>query len=320
MAARELYHIGVDIIVYDSSDDARTESVVRNFQIDGLSNVIYDRWSGKWDGFSLDNKVIDAYKKYSRKYEYLWAHRDGLIVVPKYVNDIIKLLSNNLDMLIVNTSCRDVKNIGQKIYNKPAFLFKDQCMQMTVLGATIVRTDIIMDIINKIPLEKDVNYGMWQPIAFFQYFSNKSISAKSFVDDVWFGNPSAAKSSFGGKNTMLQWCDMWYDMITKLPSCYDKYKNDVLKVEMSDFHPYRVINLISLRANNGIDYSTVKKMARKIKYVSDTKLKMFYFVSLLPKSCAKFIYNNRDGNIGKILIALYYVIFGIVPGEKEILQ
>ena len=63
--------LGVDIIIFDSSSDYKTAAVVDNYIIEGLTNLKYIRWQGKWDGFSLDSKVIDAYLMFWEEYEYL---------------------------------------------------------------------------------------------------------------------------------------------------------------------------------------------------------------------------------------------------------
>lgn len=316
----KLEQIGIDVIIFDSSDDAKTEAIVKNFQIDGHQNLIYKRWEGEFDGFSLDNKVIDAYKLYANKYEYLWVIRDGLIIQPNNIEkEIICHINDAKDIIILNTPWRDIKKIGNKEYHSSEELFSDQCMQMTILGASIIKSTLIIDIIDKIPLKKHKNYGMWQPIAFFEYLSDKSVKAVSVVADVFTYNPGAPNSSFLKKNTIKQWVELWSEMILNLPDCYSKSKMSVLKVGMSDFHPFYVSSLISLRANGGLYFSDVRRLKDKILLVSDTSVIKFYLISLIPVSFARYISKNDNGLV-KGLKGLYYLVSGIVPGEKEILE
>lgn len=308
-SARKLSEFGVDIIIYDSSNDSRTEATVINFNIEGCNNVIYDRWTGKWDGVSLDRKVMDAYKKYCERYDYIWAHRDGLLINPEGMERaILPLLEENLDLIVVNTLCRDIEGIGNRKYTKSSELFRDQCMQMTVLGATIVKGNIIKDIVNEIPLESGKTYGLWQPMAFFYYFNDRPFSAKSIVDDIWLANSGAPSSSFWKKNTMHQWCGMWYEMIMNLPEVYDRAKKDVLKVKMSDFHPFTVHNLLGLRSVGGLNIKMVNKYRKRLPYICDTSESSFYIVSIIPRCLVSYVgvrFENGISKIGKVYQAIF---------------
>lgn len=281
---------------------------------------MYKRWEGCFDGFSIDNKLIDAYKTFANKYDYLWVIRDDLIIFPDDIEkEIICHINDAKDIIVLNTPWRDIKKIGNREYLSAVELFGDQCMQMTILGASIIRSTLILDIVNKIPLKKYKNYGMWQPIAFFDYFSDKTVKAVSVVANVFTYNPGTPNSSFWQKNTIKQWVELWSEMILNLPDCYSEFKMSVLKVGMSDFHPFYVSSLISLRANGGLCFSDVRRLKDKILLVSDTSVTKFYLISLIPVSFARYISNNDNG-IVKGLKGLYYLVSGIVPGEKEILE
>lgn len=225
----------------------------------------------------------------------------------------------NKDIIVVNAPYRDYKGIGDRAYDEPVTLFKEQCMQMTVLGATIIKSTLIMKVIEKIPLQKRKNYGMWQPIAFFEYFADKKIKAVSVVDDIWIGNPCAVSKSFW-TTTTTQWIELWTEMIKELPNCYDKYKKEVLKVQMSDFHPFYVINLLRIRAYGGLTFKDVCKYQKQIPLVTDTSVTKFFLVSCLPKRIAYYISKNENSLLTKFIKGLYCIICGIVPGEKEVLE
>lgn len=293
---------------------------MKNFQIDGYINIKYVRWEGAFDGFSLDSKVIDAYKMFAKYYDYIWMIRDGLIVVPDNIDrEIRNHIDSKKDIIVLNTPWRDIKKIGNKDYLSSVELFRDQCMQMIILGASIIKSSLIIDIIKKVPLVKHKNYGMWQPVAFFEYFSGKSINAVSIVADVFTYNPGAPNGSFWQKNTIKLWVELWSEMIINLPDCYSEFKKSVLKVGMSDFHPFYVSSLISIRANGGLYFSDIRKLKDKIPLVTDTHIYKFYMVSLIPIWLARYISRNNNG-IVKGLKGVYYLFSGIIPGEREILE
>lgn len=295
--------------------------MVRNFQIDGCTNLKYYRWQGTYDGFSIDNKIIDAYKLFSAEYEYIWMHKDGLVINADVIYKAIKEpLRQSKEIIVVNANWRDIKNIGSKQYNDVQMLFKEQCMQMTILGATIIKSSVVMDIINTVPLKKGETYGMWQPIAFFKYYAYKKIAAQSIVDNIWIGNPTVCNICNNSKNTIKLWVDLWVDLIKNLPDYYDNEKENALKVIMSDFHPFYALNLLKLRAGGGLRYEDVNKYKNNIKKVTETSIYKFYIISIIPVIFAKYLVKNEDSFFMKFIKACYYVICGIVPGEKEILE
>ncbi|MDM8110972.1 hypothetical protein QUV50_04145 [Phascolarctobacterium faecium] len=321
MSIYGLKKYGIDVIIFDSSSDNKTEAVVRNFQIDGCTNLKYYRWKGEYDDFSIDNKVIDAYKIFSVEYEYIWIHKDDFIINPDIAYNAIKdAILQKQDIIVINAKYRDIKNIGNKKYNDVLLLFKEQCMQMTILGATIIKKDIIMNIIKNEPLKKEKNYGMWQPIAFFYYFAEKKIIAQSIVDDIWIPNPSTSTNKFLSKNTIKQWGYLWPDLINKLPKYYDKEKSFVLNVQMPDFRPFYAMNLLKLRAIGGLNLKDIKRYQNNILKIAHTSIYKFYIISIIPTVFAKYLVKNENGFLIKFIKAFYYVICGIVPGEKEILE
>lgn len=233
---------------------------------------------------------------------------------------VLPALERNNDYIIINTTCRDYKNIGSKVYTSAVQLFVEQIMQMTILGATIIKSSVVKEIIKKIPNEKGKTYGLWQPMSMFHYIADKRVRAESIVDDIWIYNTLAAKSSFWGKNTLKQWCDMWCDMINNLPSIYDAYKQNAMYIYMTDFQPFYAKNLLSIRANGGLSFSEINKCKEKLKYVCNTPVKVFYIIACVPSSVAKFLIKNNESIVYKIIKYIYFIIFGIVPGEKEIIE
>ena len=320
-AAYGMQYIGVDIIVFDSSADDRTEAIVNNFIIDGCTNIRYVRWQGEWDGFSLDNKVIDAYKMFCDEYEYLWALRDGLIIHDSAVvkKELFPAISRGNDFIVINATCRDYNHFGNRQYENCVDLFSEQLMQMTILGATIVKGSVIKKVIQKVPNEKGKTYGLWQPMSFFYYMAEEGVKVESIVDDIWIYNTSGATSSFLGKNTFKQWCEIWCELINNLPPCYDKHKKQAKYIYMSDFHPFQAVNLLSVRANRGLNIAEVNRCRHNLPDVCKTPVLVFYIIALLPCCVADYLRKNMEGSLFRLLSAIYYFAFGIVPGEKEVL-
>ena len=318
-SADGFYRMGVDIIVYDSSSDDKTEAVTRNFQIDGFDNVKYERWTGEWDGFSLDQKVIDAYKIFMDEYDYLWMMRDGLIIMPGCIEEIEKHLISEPDVLVVNDKWRSFKEKGSKEYTNPVEMFSELCMEMTVLGVNIVKCKFIRNVLEEIPLERGKTYSLYQPIAFFRYFGNHpDINAKSAVMENLFSyNASASAKSFWSKKTFEQWGNHWYNLICNLPSCYNRYKKDVLRIELWDFRPFSQERLMGLRSESAFSYSIYKEYKDILPKVCDTDIKLVFLIAILPSMIARYILRYPAGVIGQIWGVICCIYSGI-PDERKI--
>lgn len=317
-SVQALYDNGIDVIIFDSSKDVRTKTIAKNFQIEGYSNVIYDVYDGEYDGFSLDQKVMAAYERYCGRYEYLWVCRDGLIVNGFVVKEsIFPVMETEPDLIIVNPAWCCEKELGNKKYMDCTELFREQCMQMTVLGATILKSSTIRSILDTIPLEKGRNYSLWQPIAHFEYIAENDFLAVSIEANVWNYNPAAPSNSFWKSQAMRQWCEEWYQVITGLPNCYDPYKAEVLKIHMKDFHPFYARELLKMRAGKGLSFLSVRKNKKILPYVCDTPVWIFYVISLLPKSFAKYLCKHPGGKLENCIRGLYFVVRGKLPDEGD---
>ena len=109
--------LGIDIIIFDSSNSDETKNIVERYKNYGYYNVLYERYQGEFDGFSLDEKVIEAYKKFSDEYKYIWLSRDGLIPIVNNIFDRIKYYANhNFECIIVDTISRTNQLKIEKIY------------------------------------------------------------------------------------------------------------------------------------------------------------------------------------------------------------
>ena len=249
--AKDFYNHGIDIIIFDSSNNNKTKEITEHFA-KKFSNVIYDKWEGVYDGISIDNKVIDAYKKYSGKYQYLWATRDGLCINISYMIDKLNdLMSKGKDLIIVDSYGRDYKYHGSKNYTDSTLLFKEQCAHMNTLGTYILKSDFALKVINEIPVDDKV-YGMYFPMALFHYYKNHTLNASSYVGILWKLNRGASTSSFWTRKILWQWAKRWYEMIDALPSIYNKYKAEVMQIETFDFKPFTPLYLAKARKYGGL--------------------------------------------------------------------
>lgn len=304
----QFYNCGIDLIIYDSSSDDSVEKIVTKFIKIGYENIFYKRYEGFFDGISIDEKVISAYKEYLSNYEYIWICRDGFVVnILEIYNYMYLLCQQDYDLMIFYTQFQDYENLGWRIYTEPRSLFRDNCRHMAILGTTIVSSTLIKKIIAECPIDKEKNYGLWQPIAFFQYLHDKQFKAINAVMNCYSPNAYATASSFWNKKgkALWQWANRWYNMVTMLPEVYDSYKSEVLHIEMADFHPFDMPQLFIMRANGGLTICKIRENRRYITHVSKTPLWKFYFVAALPKFLIRYKLEHPGSIISRCLKMIY---------------
>lgn len=281
---KRLFEYGVDLIIYDSSDDDNTQRRVKQFSKKGYSNIKYVKYTGFYDGRSLDHKLIEAYKEYANQYEYIWICRDGIAVEWDYVHSRLKkLFDDRNDLIVVDSDWRDIWGTGNRQYHNAVKLFQDQCIRMVTLGTMIVNSRFMMRVIEEIPID-DSNYSLWQMVAIFQYYARHRIMAASYTGNVFVYNPMGTISSFWNSNgkALWQWAERWYIVVDSLPKMYDKAKKNVYKIDMYDFHPFSMHTLLLIKSNNGLRIKDVVHYQKYFRYIHDRPIWQYYILALLP--------------------------------------
>ena len=288
VCAKSFWELGIDLRIFDSSDDNKTKDIVADYS-QKYDNVIYDRWDGIYDGYSIDNKVIDAYKEYSNRYEYIWLVRDGLpINIKNCIWGISKYIDMHEDIIVVQETIRDINSVKEKEYHDCSEFFKDQIREIQTLGFSIIKSTFINNVITHQPLNSS-NYGLWQPIAFFQYWEDNPINAACWSGSLLLSNPQRTQTSFWAKNLIKQWGKTWYDLVMGLPTIYDKYKAQVLPIETYDFSPFTFENMLTSREFGGFCLTDIIKNRKALSIVANRPIWQLYLVSLIPKCCVSLI-------------------------------
>ena len=306
-----LWKYGIDIVIYDSSSDTKTEAVTRNFQIDGYDNVIYEKYTGEFDGFSLDQKIITAYKDHLN-YEYIWVIRDGLIPMIDIVYEkVLKLAQGKTECIVVDASFRNDGIHLQKKYTDPRSFFIENGIRITVLGALIFHRKTIETIIAHQPLNENT-YSLWLVAAPLRELAVHSFSISLLIDDLFIYNVKRTPNSFWNQSgkALRQWTERWYQIIINLPEIYDEEKINALKIDMFDFHPFHLESLLRMRGNGGLNLSLIKKYKKYFSYVCNTSIWKFYFAALIPKNLAKTLTNHPEPKLTQGLHKLYHILRG----------
>lgn len=306
-AAKTLWEYGVDIVIFDSSSNSKTEAVTLNFQIDGYDNVIYRRYTGNFDGLTIDEKVINAFSSNLDGYDYIWAIRDGLVpALDTTYEKLVSFAQKGTDYIVVDSSERNGGCRVLKEYDDYAQFFVENGIRLATLGTFIVKTSAMRAIIRNNPLNEK-NYGFWIPAAPLCELARSDYKVLLFIDDIFTYNPKGTYNSFWNKSGagLETWARLWYIDIVSLPEIYDGGKSSAMKIEMCDFHPFYLSSLLRMRGNGGLSIALVKKYKEYFPHVGNTPMWKYYLAAVFPKRLARAIVNNPQSRFMQWLNQLY---------------
>lgn len=296
MKYEEYALFGVDIIIFDSSDDDKTERVVKKYQDREDSTVIYHRYTGYFDGVSIDHKVMKAYEMYASQYEYLWPCRDGLLInIREVYRDLLDAFEQKVDSVIVYAWYQNYEGLPERQSQSDCReILVQHCRHMAILGASIFSSHFIKAVLESEPVDEIKNYGLWQPMAMFHYWAIHTPNVVSLVRNVFTLNTHVTSISFWNKKgrALWQWGKRWYEMVNALPAEYDAVKKDIMIIEMADFTPFAQAQLVIMRANGSLTRKTFQENKEYLAHVTHVPLRKINLIAWIPQSICRFYANN----------------------------
>lgn len=278
----------IDVVIYDSSSDDKTKEIAEEMVDKGYYNVVYRRYTGIFDGFSLDHKIIQAYDEYADDYDYIWICRDGLIPIVDGILDKIRYFKKkDIDCIIVDVLSRNEDLEIERYYSSIKDcerLLMDQATRLQTLGMLIFSGKFARRLINNQPL-CDETYSLWQMAAPLHEFAASPYKIVFCTKNVFAPNLSASTSHFWGKapKALEQWAYRWYNVIKNMPAAYDGVKEKCMMVYTVDFHPFTARTVLEMRCYGGLTSTMLAKYEKYLPEVTKTPLWYFKAVAHLPK-------------------------------------
>ena len=283
-----LKKLGIDIYVYDSSDNADTEEVVNEYKA-VYEGLIY----AKVDSTVHSNrKVYNLYKQLScdERYDYIWVSSDHFGWTETLFANIQNKLSEDYDAIIVNK--RDIEKIGDKIYTDYNELFLECAWHMTMYGATILKRGTMLKDVEWERLEKQyliperLNHS--HVALYFEQLCRLPqfrVFHMSFMinDLVTVGGRIGATWV---KQVFDIWCDYWENMICALPSCY-KHKEEVVRSHGLCAGVFVYKSLLYLRIDGILNTQVYFKYRGHWKKYTDVKEYKIFLLSIIPSRILK---------------------------------
>lgn len=263
---------GVDVYIYDSSDDEKTKLLVERWK-EMYSNLYYVQFPSK---LHSNMKVYKIFQKYSlhKDYDYLWVCSDSIRWAEEVIRQVNIQLGNGYDMIVVNY--RDKEHLGDREYHDPVVFAKECGWHLTLYGAAILNTHTMLQEVDWKELHRKYNRPERVNHSHVCFYLEKisvlkNFSAKHLSIPKWELTASALKKFSGWRNdTFYVWGYCFPDAINALPDYYNKrIKKAIIKKNGKYSGVFDIQNLIALRADEVYDIEIYKEYEKEWSILTD---------------------------------------------------
>lgn len=277
---------GIDLHIYDSSDNNLTEEIVKRKIQNSYDNLYYHRCIVDDISTPPAEKIKNILV--GSGYEYVWLCGDGVMLnldnVMPYVDQEMK---KNRDLIIFGNFD---STYGYTEYTAPIKLMAEQWKSLSLYGGTIYRGNLFSE--DEWAKLFPVYTDNIQLAGIFDLFARKPLNAVSVRTAFFTGNPYKEEATWiSGGNLLQTVVDHIPSAVDKLPEMYSSVKAQTGR----SFSELRGMllppNLWWLRATGNITPQKVIKYRKQLKKISDTKWVFFMGASLVPQKLAEKLSN-----------------------------
>ena len=291
---------GIDICIYDDSEDDFTKNIIEQYISEGASNLYYIDIHNAVNG---DHKYYLLMQGYGlpREYDYIWPCKDRVCFEGRYLDALCAAIDEGHDVVIgYNENSRwDVGvKLSREVYSEPAEFYRLYAMASTNWEALIRRRDTMLKPIDWKKYEEQFHIGAGcnfnQTITMFARLSEMdtcSLKVCRYAYEDRYISPND-HSSWVNKTFEL-WIDRWVKANFSLPSCYDKYKAEVIKSQTNLAELFGSVERFILLKEEGLFNREVFEKYQEIwKYV--TEIPVSYLQLILEGDYTGAIKNTID--------------------------
>lgn len=283
-----LYKNGIDIHVFDSSEGAETQEVIKRYDV--YSNLYYhavDR------DLSSNGKVFNIYQEYCEKYEYIWIIHDHTIFTENALQYILECLDDNISYYFLKIQSNtfgweDVTDRNQLLY--------DTAWLSGRFGTVILKSyPFLQNVDWEYFVCKYLSDKMWNYSHIGFYFERASQIDGFMARIIEFPRNLFCDISSGQKvgwyqDSMRICLECWGEVITNLP---DTYTNKHAVLQTQDKWFISKYSLIEYKNNKAFNLGKYCKYRKWIKIIAPTERRNAFFISLFPVGLSKKIYTKK---------------------------
>nr|WP_294492570.1 hypothetical protein [uncultured Anaerosporobacter sp.] len=269
---------GIDICIYDSSDDDSTKRIVENRIKKGYDNLFYYHFDP-----SIPPEVKMKRVLVESDYDYVWLCGDGIVLdIEKTISVIEKEIQKKRDVIVF--SFFDTYGPYNE-YTDPLEMIIPTWNPCSLWGGVIYKGDLFTE------KEWDDLFGVYTEnihfVGLFDFFSTHKMNAVAIKTEFFKDNPFKQEAVWVLNGRILE---AETDFIPKaaddLPPMFDSVKPKVRRLFADNGDTFTMKKSWYLRRYNNLNLEKVFKYRKKIKSITDTKWIWFLFVSLVPKKLA----------------------------------
>ena len=300
---------GIDIAIFDSSQDESTRTLIKEYKSMGYNNISYHRTDPNQ---CIDYKIIEIWKKidFFKDYKYIWLINDSISIYPDALNEICNYLEEDYTLIrlpVEGSGARD--DIVTMDVNE---WFVSCSKGMGHMASTIMSTKLLDDNIDwdllrdKYVGSNDIHsadHGFFFTIGFY-------LERIAEIDDfrgIMIGNRRKWRRDSPLKNGKSYWNDLVFevwaksytDTIMKLPDVYNEKERVIKESDNSLFGRFEKQSLISFRIQGLYSVEVYKRYKDYWKYVSSLNNEELFKIAETPVSILKEKYGETYGRIDK---------------------
>jgi len=257
---------GIDICIYDDSDDDSTKNMVSSIISNGASNLYYIDAHAAISGDHKHLMILQGYGL-PKDYDYIWPCKDRVCFDEPFIVELCKAIDKDHDVIIAaNEYARwDVgENVFQDIYTDPVEFYRLYAVMSTNWESVIRKRSTMLKPVDwdrykeKYNISENNNFN--QTLSLFVRLSemdNCSIRICRYSEERFI----SSKADSNWKDLTFQvWIDKWVPVNFSLPSIYDKYKSEAIKSETNIKELFgSVEGMITLHSNGIYSVSVFEK-------------------------------------------------------------
>ena len=221
---------GIDIYIYDSSDDSETKRVLEEWWDKNQERVYYIHMPTE---LHANMKVYKIWQFYGFKsqYDFVWMSGDSFQLSKRAVEIVMSNLKSNYDMIELDVFDRG--DIGCKLYTQPNELFVEDAYKLTMFGTVILNTHTILSDVDWKYYETRYSQPKLINYSHVSFCFNRAAELNDFQ---CLHLPLANEFKLSEYKTVSGWkretfsviCDGWVTTIKEMPSVYSDRKKVTL--------------------------------------------------------------------------------------------
>lgn len=257
--ARYYIELGLDIYIYDSSEDDDTREVVEKYA-DKLRNIYYVKMPSD---MHANMKVFKIFQQYNmkRRYDFIWLCGDAWQFSKRLIESVVSQLDTQYDMIEVNVAA--VETVGTRVYTDYNEYLKDCAWHLSLFGAVILNVQTMLENVDWEYFEKKYNDNILIYYSHVGFYFERLAEKKEFkalhirFNPGWGRTSRFRKQAAWYRNTFFVVCNGWISTIEALPDCYTTKEQTILSLGVNSQFKDET-RFLELRAHKVYDWKSYK--------------------------------------------------------------